>query len=231
MATTYSLDAVLRTDEGKGASRRLRRTGKIPAVVYGGEGEAVSISLKENQLVRHLQDEQFYSSIIELKIDAGTEKVLLRDLQRHPARPVVLHADLLRVNSKEKVKITVQIHYLNEELAAGVKTDGGRVVKTMMDVEISCLVKDIPEAIEVDLIDLRAEEIIHLSDLKLPEGVESVQLALGEGHDLSLVTIAKAFAGSDDDLESTDAGSADGESADTESADAKDSDQNDSDGK
>ena len=191
MATTYSLDAVLRTDEGKGASRRLRRTGNIPAVVYGGEGEAVSISLKENQLVRHLQDEQFYSSIIDLKLESGAEKVLLRDLQRHPARPVVLHADLLRVNKKEKVKITVQLHYLNEDSAAGVKMDGGRVTKSMMDVEISCLVKDIPEFIEVDLIELKMGESLHLSDLNLPEGVESVQLALGEGHDLAIATIGK----------------------------------------
>ena len=191
MAITYSLDAVLRTDEGKGASRRLRRTGNIPAVVYGGEGEAVSISLKENQLVRHLQDEQFYSSIIDLKLESGAEKVLLRDLQRHPARPVVLHADLLRVNNKEKVKITVQLHYLNEDSAVGVKMDGGRVTKSMMDVEISCLVKDIPEFIEVDLIELKMGESLHLSDLNLPEGVESVQLALGEGHDLAIATIGK----------------------------------------
>ena len=191
MAITYTLDAVLRTDEGKGASRRLRRTGRIPAVVYGGEGEAVSISLAENQLVRHLQDEQFYSSIINLKLEKGSEKVMLRDLQRHPARPVVLHADLLRVNSKEKVRITVQLHYINEESAAGVKLDGGRVTKSMMDVEISCLVKDIPEFIEVDLIELGMGESFHLSNLKLPEGVESVQLALGEGHDLAIASISK----------------------------------------
>jgi large subunit ribosomal protein L25 len=191
MAISYSLDAVLRTDEGKGASRRLRRTGRIPAVVYGGEGEAVSISLAENQLVRHLQDEQFYSSIINLKLGTGSEKVMLRDLQRHPARPVVLHADLLRVNSKEKVRITVQLHYINEESAAGVKLDGGRVTKSMMDVEISCLVKDIPEFIEVDLIDLKMGESFHLSTLVLPEGVESVQLALGEGHDLAIASISK----------------------------------------
>ena len=191
MAITYTLDAVLRTDEGKGASRRLRRTGRIPAVVYGGEGEAVSISLAENQLVRHLQDEQFYSSIINLKLEKGSEKVMLRDLQRHPARPVVLHADLLRVNSKEKVRITVQLHYINEESAAGVKLDGGRVTKSMMDVEISCLVKDIPEFIEVDLIELGMGESFHLSNLKLPKGVESVQLALGEGHDLAIASISK----------------------------------------
>ena len=191
MANSYSLDAVLRTDEGKGASRRLRRTGRIPAVVYGGDSDAVSISLAENQLVRHLQDEQFYSSIIDLKLESGTEKVLLRDLQRHPARPVVLHADLLRVNSKEKVRITVQLHYINEDSADGVKIDGGRVTKSMMDVEISCLVKDIPEFIEADLQNLRMGDSLHLSDLKLPEGVESTQLALGEGHDLAIATVGK----------------------------------------
>ena len=222
MAITYSLDAVLRTDEGKGASRRLRRTGKIPAVVYGGEGDAVSISLAENQLVRNLQDEQFYSSVISLKLESGTEKVLLRDLQRHPARPVVLHADLLRVNSKEKVNITVQLHYMNEELAAGVKQEGGRIAKSMMDIEISCLVKDIPEYIEVDLIDLKVGESLNLSDLKMPEGVESVQLALGEDHDLSLVSIVKAVeASSDDDDQAAEA--VEPESAEGDDTKAEDS--------
>ncbi len=222
MATTYSLDAVLRTDEGKGASRRLRRTGKIPAVVYGGEGEAVSISLAENQLVRHLQDEQFYSSIIDLKLETGDEKVLLRDLQRHPARPVVLHADLLRVNRREKVKITVQLHFINEDTAVGVKMGGGRISKTLQDIEISCLIGDIPEYIEVDLADLDVGEALHLSDLKLPEGVESVQLALGDDHDLSVVTILKK-------VESSDAAEEPAQAASEEAPadDAADSDQND----
>ena len=191
MANTFTLDAVLRTDEGKGASRRLRRTGKIPAIVYGGGGEAVSISLPENQLVRHLQEEQFYSSVINLKIDGAAEKVLLRDLQRHPARPVVLHADLQRVSSTEKLKVVVQLHFVNEEACAGVKNDGGKISKAMMDLEVYCLPKDIPEFVEVDVIDLTLGESIHISNLKLPEGVESVQLAHGEDHDLSIATVTK----------------------------------------
>lgn len=191
MANSYTLDAVMRTDSGKGASRRLRRTGKVPAIVYGGEGEAVSISLAENQLVRHLQEEQFYSSIINLKLEGGSEKVLLRDLQRHPARPVILHADLQRVSSGEKLKVVVQLHFVNEEACAGVKTDGGKISKAMMDLEVYCLPKDIPEFVEVDVIDLKMGESFHISDLKLPEGVESVQLAHGEDHDLSIATITK----------------------------------------
>ena len=191
MANSYTLDAVLRTDSGKGASRRLRRTGKVPAIVYGGEGEAVSISLAENQLVRHLQEEQFYPSIINLSIDGSSEKVLLRDLQRHPARPVVLHADLQRVSSNEKIKVVVQLHFVNEEACAGVKTDGGKISKAMMDLEVYCLPKDIPEFVEVDVIDLKMGESFHISDLKLPEGVESVQLAHGEDHDLSIATVTK----------------------------------------
>ena len=191
MANTYTLDAVMRTDAGKGASRRLRRTGKVPAIVYGGEGEAVSISLPENQLVRHLQEEQFYSSIINLKLDGGSEKVLLRDLQRHPARPIILHADLQRVSSNEKLKVVVQLHFVNEEACAGVKADGGKVSKAMMDLEVYCLPKDIPEFVEVDVIDLKMGESFHISDLKLPEGVESVQLAHGEDHDLSIATVTK----------------------------------------
>ncbi|PID46710.1 MAG: 50S ribosomal protein L25/general stress protein Ctc [Proteobacteria bacterium] len=191
MANTYKLDATLRTDKGKGASRRLRRTGKIPAIVYGGEGEPVSISLAENQLVRNLQEEQFYSSIINLNIDGNTEKVLLRDLQRHPARPVVLHADLQRISSNEKVKVVVQLHFVNEEACAGVKQSGGKVMKAMMDLEIYCLPKDIPEFVEVDVLDLNLGESVHISDLKLPEGVESVQLAHGEDHDLAIATVTK----------------------------------------
>ena len=191
MANAYTLDATLRTDEGKGASRRLRRTGKVPAVVYGGEGESVSISLAENQLVRHLQDEQFYSAIINLNLDGASEKVLLRDLQRHPARPVVLHADLQRVSSNEKLKVVVQLHFVNEEACAGVKNDGGKIMKAMMDLEVYCLPKDIPEFVEVDVLDLKMGESIHISSLALPEGVESVQLAHGEDHDLSIATVSK----------------------------------------
>ena len=191
MATTYKLDAVLRTDAGKGASRRLRRTGKVPAIVYGGAGEPVSVSLAENQLVRNLQDEPFYSAIIDLSIDGSVEKVLLRDLQRHPARPVILHADLLRVNADEKLKVVVQLHFVNEESCAGVKLDGGKVTKAMMNLEVYCLPGNIPEFVEVDVEALKLGESIHISSLTLPEGVESVQLAHGQDHDLAIATITK----------------------------------------
>jgi len=191
MATSYKLDAVLRTDEGKGASRRLRRTGKIPAIVYGGAGEPVSVSLAENQLVRNLQEEQFYSSIIDLNIDGKAEKVLLRDLQRHPARPVVLHADLIRINDKEKINVVVQLHFVNEDACVGVKMDGGKVTKAMMNLEVSCLPADIPEFVEVDVAELKLGESIHISSLALPKGVESTQLAHGSDHDLAIATITK----------------------------------------
>ena len=191
MATQYKLDAVLRTDSGKGASRRLRRTGKVPAIVYGGTGEPVSVSLAENQLVRNLQEEQFYSSIIDLNIDGSTEKVILRDLQRHPARPIVLHADLVRINAKEKISVVVQLHFVNEEACYGVKQDGGKVTKAMMNLEVNCLPGNIPEFVEVDVEALKLGESIHISDLSLPEGVESVQLAHGEDHDLAIATITK----------------------------------------
>ena len=189
MAKTYTLDAEVRTDEGKGASRRLRRTGKIPAILYGGSGEPVSLNLKENQLVRHLQEEQFYSSLITLKVDGTPETVVLRDLQRHPARPVILHADLQRVNANEKIKVVVQLHFTNEENAYGVKTEGGIVSRALMDLEVICLPKDIPEFVVADLIDLKKGESLHISDLKLADGVESVQLSHGEDHDLAIATI------------------------------------------
>ena len=191
MATTYKLDAVLRTDSGKGASRRLRRTGKVPAIVYGSTGEPVSVSLAENQLVRNLQEEQFYSSIIDLNLDGKVEKVLLRDLQRHPARPVVLHADLLRINAEEKINVVVQLHFVNEEACVGVKQDGGKVTKAMMNLEVNCLPGNIPEFVEVDVESLKLGESIHISNLPLPEGVESTQLAHGADHDLAIATITK----------------------------------------
>ncbi len=141
--------------------------------------------------MRNLQEEQFYSSIIDLSIDGTAEKVILRDLQRHPARPVVLHADLVRINAKEKINVVVQLHFVNEEACHGVKQDGGKVTKAMMNLEVSCLPADIPEFVEVDVEALKLGESLHISDLTLPKGVESAQLAHGADHDLSIATITK----------------------------------------
>ncbi len=188
MANTYSLTAISRTDLGKGASRRLRRENLIPAIIYGGSGDAISISLKKNEMDRNLLDEAFYSALITLDVNGTKEVVVLRDLQRHPAKPFVLHADLQRVMDDEEIKVVVPFHFLNEEDAPGTK-DGGNTNRLLTDVEISCLPKNIPEFIDVDMSELERGQSIHLSEITFPEGVVSTQLSHGEEHNLAVVTI------------------------------------------
>lgn len=189
MAAKYELAAEMREDLGKGASRRLRRENKIPAVLYGAGRPAWSLTLKENQLMRNLQEESFYAAIIDLTLEGKVQKVFLRDLQRHPAKPFVLHVDLQRVRDDVEMTVVIPLHFVNEDIAHGVKMEGGQITRNMADVEISCLPADLPEYIEVDLADLKLGEAIHLSDIKWPEGVASTSLAQGEDHDHSVVTI------------------------------------------
>ncbi len=189
MATKYELAADMREDLGKGASRRLRRQHLIPAVLYGAGRPAWSLSLKENQLMRNLQEEGFYASIIDLNLEGKKQKVFLRDLQRHPSKPFVLHVDLQRVRDDVEMTVVVPLHFMNEETAHGVKMQGGLISRNLSDIEISCLPADLPEYIEVDLADLELGETIHMSDIKLPKGVVSTELQHGEDHDHSVVTI------------------------------------------
>lgn len=185
----YELAAEMREDLGKGASRRLRRLNKIPAVLYGAGRPAWSLTLKENQLMRNLQEESFYAAIIELTLDGKQQKVFLRDLQRHPSKPFVLHVDLQRVRDDVEMTVVLPLHFLNEESAHGVKMEGGKIQRNLSDIEIVCLPGDLPEYIEVDLAELKAGEAVHLSDLKLPEGVKSTELEQGEGHDHAIASI------------------------------------------
>jgi len=189
MATKFELAAEMRDDLGKGASRRLRRENKIPAVLYGAGRPAWSLTLKENQLMRNLQEEAFYASIIELTLDGKQQKVFLRDLQRHPAKPFVLHVDLQRVRDDVAMTVVLPLHILNEETAHGVKMEGGLLMRNAVDIEVSCLPKYLPEYIELDVAELKLGEALHLSDIKLPEGVESTQLSYGEDHDQPVVSI------------------------------------------
>jgi len=202
MSTTYKLDAEMRDDLGKGASRRLRREHKIPAVLYGAGRPAWSLTLKENQLMRNLQEEAFYAAIIDLTLEGKTQKVFLRDLQRHPAKPFVLHVDLQRVRDDVEMTVVLPIHYLNEETSAGVKM-GGQVIRNAVDIEVICLPGNLPEYIEVDLTDLEMGDSLHLSDIKMPEGVVSTELAQGEDHDQAIVTIVAPKAAQDEGEESS----------------------------
>jgi large subunit ribosomal protein L25 len=185
----FELNAELRSDIGKGASRRLRRDAdKVPAIVYGGEKEPLPIVLKHSEVLQHVEHEAFYSHILTLIIDGKKHKVILKDMQRHPFKPKVTHMDFQRVSDNAEITMHVPLHFLNEEECKGAKA-GGIIQHHMNTVEVSCKAKDLPEFIDVDVADLDVNEVIHLSDLKLPKGVTIVELTHGEDHDQSVVSI------------------------------------------
>ncbi|MCA6060469.1 MULTISPECIES: 50S ribosomal protein L25/general stress protein Ctc [Oceanospirillaceae] len=190
----FNLSAELREDAGKGASRRLRRENAVPAIVYGGKAggndrKPQAIVLKANELNKVLENEAFYSSVITLTIGEKAEQVVLKDLQRHPSKALIWHADFLRVSKTTKIKAHVPLHFINEESCVGVKTGGGKIAHQLTSLDIICNAGDLPEFIEVDLANVEAGSVIHLSDLKLPKGVESLALSHGPEHDTSVVTV------------------------------------------
>lgn len=185
----FELEAELRNDVGRGASRRLRQADKVPAVMYGADKEAVSIALEHNKVIHALSHEAFYSHILTLKVGAAQEKVILKSLQRHPVKPRIQHIDFLRVKADQKLTMHVPLHFSGEENAPGVK-EGGIFSHQMNDVEVSCLPEHLPEFIAVDLSKFALNQTLHLSELQLPAGVELVALAHGvEGHDLPVVSL------------------------------------------
>ncbi len=187
MRKSFEVSASTRDDQGKGASRRLRRTGKVPAILYGGKGEPSNITLDQLKLLNVITDEKFYSSVVTLKLDGTDHQAIVKDVQMHPAKNQVLHVDLQRVLADQLIRIHLPIHFLNETTCPGVKTQGGLVSHLRTDVEISCLPKDLPEFIEVDLAKVAIGQTVHLSDLTVPAGVELV--ALTHGNDLAIANI------------------------------------------
>lgn len=175
----FELNAEKRLDVGKGASRRLRHAGKVPAVVYGGGKQPLSLQLDHNEMLRHLEHEAFYSHILTLKLDSDAEKVVLKDLQRHPHKPQVLHLDLLRIDEHEKLAMRVPVHCINEDKCFGVKHQGGVISHLLTEIEIRCLPKDLPEYIEVDLANVHVGTTLHIADIAMPEGVEIMALVHG----------------------------------------------------
>jgi large subunit ribosomal protein L25 len=170
MSASLDVNAQVRRDAGKGASRRLRRQGLVPAIVYGADRAPEMITLVHNELVRHLEQEAFYSQILDLKVGDKTEKVVVKDLQRHPAKPFVLHVDFQRVSAKEKIRVTIPLHFLNEQSSKGAKL-GGLVSHNLTEIEVSCLPDDLPQNIEIDVAEMTIGDILHLSEVPLPEGV------------------------------------------------------------
>ena len=193
MQETFELKAQARSDMGKGASRRLRRAGQVPGIIYGGEKDPELISLAHNELVLHLENEAFYSHILTVKSPSGEQKVVLKDVQRHPAKPFILHIDLLRVKASEKLKMQIPLHFIGEDKAPGVK-QGGVVSHNIVDVEVSCLPGDLPEFIAVDVSGMDIGDSLHLSDIVLPSGVELTALQQGPENDATVVGIAAARA-------------------------------------
>jgi large subunit ribosomal protein L25 len=188
MNDELDLIAEFREDQGKGASRRLRRQGKIPAIIYGGGRPPRAVSLDHNKVLQQLEHEAFYSSVLTIKVGEKTQPAILKDLQRHPAKRQILHMDLQRIVEGEKIRMHVPIHFVGEDSSPGVK-QGGTVSRLMTDIEVSCLPKDLPEYIEVDISGLDLDDMLYLSDVKAPEGVELTELAYGEEHDHAIVSI------------------------------------------
>ena len=190
MSDAFVLEAEIRSDLGKGSSRRLRRLqDKVPAILYGGEKDPVALTLSRKDLAKSLENEAFFSQILTIKVEDLEQKAVLKDLQRHPAKDTVMHADFMRVMADVAITVRVPIHFTNEDKCHGVKMEGGVINHSMTDVEITCLPADLPEYIELDMTDIVVGQIVHISELKLPEGVESVALSHGEEYDLPVASI------------------------------------------
>ncbi len=190
MSDQFEVQAELREDMGKGASRRLRRLADlVPAIIYGGDKDPQPLTIVRKDLEKSLENEAFYSHVLSVNVGGDVQKAILKDLQRHPAKDSVMHADFLRVDDKVAIKMHVPIHFLNEESCHGVKMQGGIIQHQETDIEVQCLPGDIPEYIEVDMAAVETGQIVHLSDVTLPAGVTSVALALGEDHDLAIASV------------------------------------------
>ena len=216
MSTDLTLQAKGREDTGKGASRRLRRlAGEIPAIIYGGgKKKPAQISLIHKDVMKSLENEAFYSQILTLDVDGKSEEVILKDVQRHPAKPIVLHMDFLRVNKNTLLTTRAPIHFINEDICVGVKVGGGLIAHSMTELDIQCLPKDLPEYVEIDMAELDLGQTLHISDIVLPEGVESVALSHGADHDLPVVSVNKPKAAPIEDDEAA----PEAEEGDTEAA-------------
>lgn len=192
MASTHKIKATRRNDAGKGASRRLRRAGQVPAVLYGGDKAPLSIQLDHEDTILAAKNQWFFSSVLDLDIEGEMQRVLVRDWQMHPYKQHMLHLDFMRIDENAEIRVNVPLNFLNQEDSPAGKTSGVVISHNLTEVEVACLSKDLPEHIDVDLGALEVGDIIHMSDLKLPAGVELVALRLGDEHNQA-VTSAQAI--------------------------------------
>ncbi len=202
MTDLFTLNAEVRTDLGKGASRRLRHANKIPAILYGEGQEPISLTLEHSKVYRAQQEEAFYSHVLTLNVDGKPVECLLKDMQRHPFKQLVMHLDFLRVDATHAVHVNAPVHFINEDAA---EKKGGKMAHHVNEIAISCLPANIPDFIEVDVAGLEVGQTLHLSDVTLPEGVTSDELAKGESHDLAVASLNAPKGSSDDDSEEAEA--------------------------
>jgi len=197
MSNEFELNAEVRTELGKGASRRLRRLASlVPAIIYGGDKEPVNITIPHKDILKALSNEAFFSHIITLHVGKKKEQVVIKALQRHPSKPRILHADFQRVSANQAITVNVPLHFINEDKCKGVKLGGGSIIHALNELHVSCLPKDLPEFIEVDVADLGVGEAIHISQIKLPKGVTSVDLTHGHDADNAVVSVLAPRGGS-----------------------------------
>ena len=190
MSDNIELAAQLRTDVGKGASRRLRREADlVPAVIYGAGKDAVALSISHKDLYKACESEAFFSQIITIKAGNESTPAIVKDLQRHPAKDRILHADFFRISMDQEITVEVPLHFLNEEECVGVRQHGGQIAHNYSSLEISCLPGNLPEYIEIDVAELDLDQAIHMSEIKLPEGVAITALQAEEPQDQVVVSI------------------------------------------
>ena len=189
MSDDFDLIAEIREDQGKGASRRLRHKGLVPAIIYGAGRPPRALTFDHNRVIQQLENESFYSSVLNIKVGEKSQAAILKDVQRHPSKALVMHMDFQRIVEDQEIKMLVPIHFLGEDVAIGVKQGGGKVSHLMTEVEVVCLPKHLPEYLDIDVSELELDEMLKLSDIKLPEGVSIPALAQGEEADRPVVSI------------------------------------------
>ena len=234
MSDEFNLIAEMRDDRGKGASRRLRHQGKVPAIIYGAGREPRALMFDHNKVLRELENASFYSSILTIKVGDKSRAAIVKDIQRHPSKKQILHIDLQRIVEDEKIRMQIPIHFLGEEEAVGVKIGGGSVSRLMTEIEVSCFPKDLPEFLEVDISELELDQMLYVSNISLPKGVEVSEILLEQDQAIVSIHEIKEIIEEeiideegDTDGESTDdqaAAESSGEESSDDSSDTSDSD-------
>lgn len=198
MSSVFEFDAVNRTNSGTSAAKATRRNGDVPAVIYGGSADPEHVVLNHNEVSKRLANEAVYSHILQVNVDGKSQNVVLKGLQRHPAKDTIIHMDFLRVDMNEKIKVHVPLHFINQDTCVGVKA-GGVITHSMVEVEVSCLPAALPEYIEVDMASLDIGDSAHLADLLVADGVEILALTHGEDHNLPVAQVIKSRAAASED--------------------------------